>query len=137
MWKGRTIGWTLRANSSNTRCWYSISVTKRAAWNRREPFQPSGDTAVGQLPLRERLSATRRGVVGQRGLDVVDQAVVLVVEDLVDRRQGDVLVAATVTTGEVVVEHLVVVGTGRLMGEICGGRQVGVRRRSRPAARRL
>ena len=34
-------GWTLRANSSNTRCWYSISVTKRAAWKRRSPFQPS------------------------------------------------------------------------------------------------
>src|SRR2546421_264944 len=30
-WKGRIAGWIFRANSSNTRCWYSISVTKRAA----------------------------------------------------------------------------------------------------------
>ena len=37
----------------------------------------------------------------QRVLDVVDQAVVLGVEDLVDRAQRDVLVAATVTADEV------------------------------------
>ena len=36
-WNGRIAGTTLRANSSNTRCWYSISVTNRAAWNRRPP----------------------------------------------------------------------------------------------------
>ena len=35
--KGLIAGWTLRANSSNTRCWYSISVTKRAAWKSRSP----------------------------------------------------------------------------------------------------
>ena len=34
-----TCGWILRANSSNTRCWYCISVPKRAAWNRRSPSQ--------------------------------------------------------------------------------------------------
>ena len=34
---GLIPGWTLRANSSNTRCWYSISVTKRAAWKSRWP----------------------------------------------------------------------------------------------------
>ena len=34
---GLIPGCTLRANSSNTRCWYSISVTKRAAWNSRSP----------------------------------------------------------------------------------------------------
>ena len=36
-----TSGWILRANSSNTRCWYCISVVKRAAWNRRSPSQLS------------------------------------------------------------------------------------------------
>jgi hypothetical protein len=36
----------LRANSSNTRCWYSISVTNRAAWNSRSPFQPSAVPAA-------------------------------------------------------------------------------------------
>ncbi|MNZ87082.1 hypothetical protein D3C78_1059310 [compost metagenome] len=29
----------VRANSSNTRCWYCISVPNLAAWNRRSPFQ--------------------------------------------------------------------------------------------------
>ena len=46
-WKGRIAGSILRANSSNTRCWYSISVTNRAAWNSRSPFQPCGFDAVG------------------------------------------------------------------------------------------
>ena len=46
-WNGRIAGWILRANSSNTRCWYSISVTKRAAWNRRSPFQRRATGAVG------------------------------------------------------------------------------------------
>ena len=32
-----TAGWTVRANSSNTRCWYCISVPNFAAWNRRSP----------------------------------------------------------------------------------------------------
>ncbi len=36
--KGLIAGCTLRANSSNTRCWYSISVTNRAAWNNRSPY---------------------------------------------------------------------------------------------------
>ena len=63
-----------------------------------------------------RPQAGRRCRLGvEDGLDVVDQAVVLGVEDLVDRRQGDVLVAAAVTTDEVRVEHLVVVGAGRLV----------------------
>src|SRR5918911_91422 len=39
-------GCTLRAHSSNTRCWYSISVTKRAAWNRRSPAQPLPSTGT-------------------------------------------------------------------------------------------
>ena len=34
---GLIRGWTVRANSSKTRCWYSISVTNRAAWNSRSP----------------------------------------------------------------------------------------------------
>jgi hypothetical protein len=36
----------LRANSSKTRCWYSISVTNRAAWKRRSPAQPSPSTGT-------------------------------------------------------------------------------------------
>ncbi|MCY1496690.1 hypothetical protein D9M68_306310 [compost metagenome] len=48
-----TKGCTLRANSSNTRCWYCISVPNLAAWNRRSPFHsraaiPSG--VVGTAP---------------------------------------------------------------------------------------
>ena len=46
---GLIPGCTLRANSSNTRCWYCISVTKRAAWKRRSPFQPSAPSAAGRL----------------------------------------------------------------------------------------
>ena len=45
--KTLTCGWTLRANSSKTRCWYSISVTKRAAWKRRSPLH----SPLGQLPV--------------------------------------------------------------------------------------
>ena len=33
-----TRGCTLRANSSNTRCWYCISVPNLAAWKMRSPF---------------------------------------------------------------------------------------------------
>ena len=51
-------------------------------------------------------------VLGQDVLDVVDQPVVLGVEDLVDGAERDVLVAATVTADEVLVEHLVVVRPG-------------------------
>ncbi len=45
-------GCTLRPNSSKTACWYSISLTNRAAWNSRSPFQPSG------VPVDERHSAS-------------------------------------------------------------------------------
>jgi hypothetical protein len=34
---GSMVGATPRANSSNTRCWYCISVAKRPAWNSRSP----------------------------------------------------------------------------------------------------
>ena len=40
-------GWILRTNSSNTRCWYCISLTKRAAWNKRSPFQISPSALSG------------------------------------------------------------------------------------------
>ena len=30
-------------------CWYSISVTKRAAWNSRSPFQPSSVPVVASF----------------------------------------------------------------------------------------
>ena len=46
-----------------------------------------------------------------------------------DRAERDVLVAAPVTAGEVRVQHLVVVGAGRLRSEIRRRRVVGIRRR--------
>ena len=82
-----------------------------------------------QLPLRQRRDAGRGGVVGEHVLDVVDQPVVLGMEDLVDRAERDVLVAATVAAGEVRVQHLVVVGAGGLVGEVRRRRVVGIRRR--------
>ena len=47
-----TIGCTLRANSSNTRCWYCISVTNRAAWKIRSPFHTEWPDAAdgGRVP---------------------------------------------------------------------------------------
>src|SRR4051794_1764395 len=59
-WNGLTAGCTLRANSSKTRCWYSISVTKRAAWKSRSPFQPSG---VPVASFHSASAATPDGVV--------------------------------------------------------------------------
>ncbi|MCY1290903.1 hypothetical protein D9M68_710610 [compost metagenome] len=41
------FGWTLRANSSNTRCWYCISVPNLAAWNSRSPFQTRVEVSAG------------------------------------------------------------------------------------------
>ena len=82
--------------------------------------EPLAVPAVGrlgdrQLPLSQRRDAARGGVVGEHALDVVDQPIVLGMEDLVDRAERDVLVAATVTADEVRVQHLVVVGAGRLI----------------------
>ena len=37
--KASMSGCIMRANSSKTRCWYSISLVKRPAWNRRSPSQ--------------------------------------------------------------------------------------------------
>ncbi len=65
----------------------------------------------------------------QRAQDVVDEPVVLRVEDLVHRAERDVLVAATVTADEVRVQHLVVVGAGRLAREVGRRGGVGVRNR--------
>ncbi|MNL37119.1 hypothetical protein D3C87_1592430 [compost metagenome] len=45
--KGSTIGWMVRANSSNTRCWYCISVPNFAVWNRRSPFQSRVEVSAG------------------------------------------------------------------------------------------
>src|SRR4029079_19346792 len=104
-------GATLRANSPNTRCWYSISLTKRAAWKIRSPFQESGpapapsrscqavwrvETVVAVSTLPGGQASRAGGVVDQHVLDVGDQPVVLGVEHLVDRTQCDVLVAAAV-----------------------------------------
>ena len=69
--------------------------------------EPLAVPAVGRLGRRAASTAPapRRRVAevscGEHVLDVVDQPVVLGVEDLVDRAQRDVLVAATVTAGEV------------------------------------
>ncbi|MNE77937.1 hypothetical protein D3C80_1742980 [compost metagenome] len=40
------LGWMVRANSSNTRCWYCISVPNLAAWNRRSPFHTSASNSA-------------------------------------------------------------------------------------------
>ena len=48
------FGWILRANSSNTRCWYCISVPNFAAWNRRSPSQTT---------VASRNGARRPGIV--------------------------------------------------------------------------
>ena len=58
------------------------------------------------------VAAGQRGVevVHRDHLDLVDDAVVLGVEDAVDRRQGDVFVAAAVANDVVRVEQFVVVG---------------------------
>ncbi|MCY1284044.1 hypothetical protein D9M70_329370 [compost metagenome] len=45
--KTSTAGWILRANSSNTRCWYCISVPNLAAWNSRSPFHTRVDRSAG------------------------------------------------------------------------------------------
>ena len=88
----------------------AVPAAERRARRRRAVHWASAATPVGDVS------------VGQDVLDVVHQPVVLGVEDLVDGRQRDVLVAPAVTAGEVRVEHLVVVGAGRLV------------RRSRPTA---
>ena len=103
---------------------------------------PTSTVAVGRtraaLPLdRQRLHAAGRRVVRQHVLDVVDQPIVLGVEDLMDRRQGDVLVAPAVTAGEVVVEHLVVVRPGGLAGEVRRCDAVGIGNRGDRRRRRV
>ncbi|MNG95547.1 hypothetical protein D3C79_545870 [compost metagenome] len=42
-----TRGCTVRANSSNTRCWYCISVPNLAAWNSRSPFHTRAPISAG------------------------------------------------------------------------------------------
>ncbi|MCY1498851.1 hypothetical protein D9M68_328480 [compost metagenome] len=37
----------VRANSSNTRCWYCISVPNLAVWNRRSPFHCRASISAG------------------------------------------------------------------------------------------
>ena len=63
--------------------------------------------AVGKLPLGD-----EGGIVAGEddALDVLDEAVVLGVEDEVDRGQPDVLVAPAVACDKVDIEQLVVVG---------------------------
>ena len=111
-----TFGCTLRANSSNTRCWYCISVAKLAAWNRRSPSHSSAadqpasrQCNVGDQPLVEEVRSPDASAICLR---VLDLPVVLGVEDVVDGGQADVLVAAAVAGDEVRVEQLVVVGAG-------------------------
>ena len=65
------FGWILRANSSNTRCWYCISVPNFAAWNSRSPSQ------------------TRPAIRGRDRRHVVDQP-------LVEERHGFNIVDADV-----------------------------------------
>ncbi|MNR22250.1 hypothetical protein D3C85_1391930 [compost metagenome] len=50
-------GWILRTNSSNTRCWYCISLVKRAAWNKRSPSQASA--SISAWPTGQVATSTR------------------------------------------------------------------------------
>ena len=108
--KTSIAGWILRANSSKTRCWYCISVTKRrpgtgarrsTARRRSASFHVGVLAAPGRQELR-RVDAAR--------LDLLDQPVVLGVEDVVDGRQADVLVAAPSPVMKWASSSLVVVG---------------------------
>jgi hypothetical protein len=81
-----------------------LAVPDQAGGVRRD----RGD-GVAQPLVQERHVAGRR-VLDHPALDLLDHAVVLGVEDVVDRGQPDVLVAAAVAGDEVRVEHLVVVG---------------------------
>ncbi len=133
--KTSMFGWMVRANSSNTRCWYCISVPNFAAWNRRSPFHSRAARAAGVAGMaatgvsshsfRKSRSLGREDHV----LGVLDEPVVLGVEDVVDGGQADVLVDAAVAGDVVGVEQLVVV----LAGCRRGRRR---RRRRRPSAAR-
>ena len=61
------FGWILRANSSNTRCWYCISVPNLAAWNRRSPSQTearrSAPACVGSAATSTREPFVEEGEV--------------------------------------------------------------------------
>ena len=62
---------------------------------------------VNQQPLVDERQIARRQ---DRGFIVLDDAIVLGVEDRMDGREGDILIAAPVAGNEVRVEHLVIVG---------------------------
>ena len=105
----------MRANSSNTRCWYCISVPNFAAWNRRSPFQSSRASALpvwkrapGSLATVEEAQVALEREEGL--LDLINQPVVLGMEDRVHTGEADVLVHAAVAGDVVRVEQLVVVG---------------------------
>ena len=119
--KGSTIGWMRRANSSNTRCWYCISVTKRAAWNRRSPSH----TSVHRSSAWSAVGTVDRASHSLRNATSVEPAAARIVALLASTSRlcsewkmvwtvvrRDVLVAAAVAGDEVRVEHLVVVGAG-------------------------
>ena len=121
------FGWILRANSSNTRCWYCISVPNLAAWNRRSPSQmrPAAEAGtVGDivsqplvqeghgLGLRRAVRQHRMGIREHDVLGVLDEPVVLGMEDVVDGGQADILVGAAVAGDVVRIEQFVVVDSG-------------------------
>ena len=109
------LGCTLRAKSSNTRCWYCISVPNLAAWNRRSPSQTRAATWAGVVGRAARsiikpFVEEGQVVGGQHDfLGVLDQPVVLGVEDVVYGGQADVLVGAAVAGDEMGVQQFVVV----------------------------
>ena len=115
-----TPGCTVRANSSNTRCWYCISVPKRAAWNSRSPFQieifgviriDGAKRRRRQQPLVQECNvAGLERVENQRLLGLLNQPVVLGVEDGMHGREADILVGAAVAGDVVRVEQLIVIG---------------------------
>ena len=92
-----------------------------AAWNRRSPShsrvsRSAGTTLTGVTSHWFRNERSPLAAVARTDrLGVVDQAVVLGVEDVVDGGEADVLVDAAVAGHEVRVEQLVVVGQGVLV----------------------
>ena len=95
--------------------------------------------AVDRVPrrgFRRRQHARRTGRAGHEPIDVVREAIVLGVEQLVNCGQRDVLVAAAVAGDEVRVEQLVVVGAWGLRRLQAGaGHEIGVRLRPASAPR--
>ena len=96
-------GCTLRANSSNTRCWYSHLGDEARRLEEAFAVVPAGRRCRSHATPRLRPAVRTLGVVDRHDhlIDLMLEAVVLGVEDLVHGGQPDVLVAAAVAGDEV------------------------------------